>query len=96
MTCRRLDGLSDQMTVARTVCEIEWTAPAALRRDRFTDRTCELIPQQVEIRLERVVAERFWVSEKNLDGQQTRSRVGLQIALNHAAWTRSLDFTVVR
>jgi hypothetical protein len=31
-------------TVTRTVREIEATAPAALRRDRLTGDTCELIP----------------------------------------------------
>jgi predicted nuclease of restriction endonuclease-like (RecB) superfamily len=68
-------------TMTRTVREIESTAPAALRRDRLTGGTGELIPQHVKIGLERVVTERFWIGEKNLDGQQTRSRVVLHAVL---------------
>jgi hypothetical protein len=68
-------------TVTRTVREIEATAPAALRRDGLTGGTGELVPQQVKIRLERVVSQRFWVGEKHLDGQQSRLRVVLHAVL---------------
>jgi predicted nuclease of restriction endonuclease-like (RecB) superfamily len=64
-------------TMARTVREIESAAPVALCRSGLSGHAGELFPEQVEIGLERVVAERFRIGEEHLDGQQPGSRVVL-------------------
>jgi predicted nuclease of restriction endonuclease-like (RecB) superfamily len=68
-------------TVARTVREVESATPVALCGGRLTRDIRELLSKHVEICFKRVVAKSFWVGEKNLDGQQSGSRVVRHAAL---------------
>jgi predicted nuclease of restriction endonuclease-like (RecB) superfamily len=72
-------------TVAQTIREIESTAPTVLRRSERRSQlivgTGEMFSQQVEIGLERVIAEGFWFGEEDLNRQQSRAGVVLHVAL---------------
>jgi hypothetical protein len=74
-------------TVTRTLREIESAAPVALSGAWVVGGTCELFSEQVEIGLERVVAEGFRVGEEYLDGQQPCSGVVLHAVLLNSKWT---------